>query len=632
MNSAFGLLLQGFGSKLLRSTYKGLGSGGYMFDWSCSRRALAPLGLAVAGLCAPIAFGQAPPSKPIGLTSVANATAACAALNGKVIPASAIGVATGGAVVTATAYKLAVADAPRAPRDGGGRGPAQDADAGGPPGAGAIVQGTPDLCQVQIDIKPVDPAAPLIKVQLNLPTAWNGKSLQMGGSGTNGFLVNGLGAARIAGPETALPVTRGFMTLGTDSGHQSGRGVEGAAFALNDEALTNYAFAAYKKTHDVGVQVGLAYYGRRAARSYYIGGSEGGREAMAMAQRYPADFDGIVALDPVIRLIGLWQRQYGVGPVQMKPNAWLGGKTQLIHDTVASACDAIDGIRDNVVSNYVACKPLAEAALAARRCAAGADDGANCLSDGQLATLRWYYNDMPLPVPTWDGLKTYPSYLYGSEGIPGFDRYVVGNAAPGTDPDAPDAHTSFRTGISLIRYLVTRDPKFDLFKFSPADYAERMKKLSLDMDMNNPDLSAFQARGGKLIMRESLSDKGNSPQSGIDYYNAVVAKMGKSKVDTFFVAYGASGLGHTSPGVPAGTRNAPIYGTPGQIDLLGLIDDWVVNGNKPGQGLVLTSRQPMPPYDIIASKPMCRLGSYPQYVGASPAGGNLATNYVCTPF
>jgi feruloyl esterase len=289
---------------------------------------------------------------------VTNAAASCAALAGTTIPASAIGEASTGAVVTAATFKPAVADAPNV-------------------GNTAIVQGTPDYCQVLTDIKPVDSTAPAIKVQVNLPASWNGKSMQVGGGGLNGTLITGLAANRNAGPETPLAVTSGYMTLGTDSGHQNAVGVDGAAFALNNEALTNYAYAAYKKTRDVGVQLSLAYYGRKAQKAYYIGGSEGGREGLIMAQKYPADFDGIVVVDPVIRLIGLWQFQLSMGTIQSTPGSWLGGKLQLIHDTVLAACDDLDGIADKVVSNYKACKPLADAAIAAKRCASGTDEGAD---------------------------------------------------------------------------------------------------------------------------------------------------------------------------------------------------------------------------------------------------------------
>ena len=545
---------------------------------------------------------------------VSNAASACAALNGKAVGASSIAEPTTGAVVTAAVYKVAVADAPNATNT-------------------AIVPGTPDYCQTLIDIKPVDPTAPVIKAQVNLPTSWNGKLMQMGGGGLNGSLVTGLTGARADGPETPLPLTRGYMTLGTDSGHQTPAGVNAGTFALNNEAFTNYAYASYKKTRDVGVQLSLALYGHRPLKSYYIGGSEGGREGMIMAQRYPSDFDGIVAIDPVIRLIGLWQYQLSFGQVQSTPGSWLGGKLQFIHDTVQAACDGLDGILDRVVSNYKACKPLADAAIAAKRCASGTDEGATCFSDAQLATLRWTYTGELFPFRLANSLDSYPGYYYGSEGVPGaLDVWVVGTTAPAADPDAAGLGRSYNIGGSFVRYFVTKDPNFNPQTFNSAAYQVRIQELSGILDFTDPDLSAFYARGGKLILRENVGDKGNGSQTGFDYYDAVVTKMGKDSVDKFFVAYAATGLPHTSLGLAAGTANAPTYGTPGHIDFTALIDNWVVNGVKPAESLILTNRTALPPYDIVASKPMCRYGSYPKYVGATPAGGNLAENYVCTAF
>lgn len=544
--------------------------------------------------------------------AVANASAQCSALAGKTVAAASIGEPTTGAVVTAATFKPAVADAPNA-------------------ASTAIVQGTPDYCLVLVDIKPVDPSAPTIKAQVNLPASWNGKSVQMGGGGLNGTLVTGLDPARAAGPETPLALTRGYVTLGTDSGHQNAAGVDTATFALNNEALTNYAYAAYKKTHDVGVELSLAYYGHKPMKSYYIGGSEGGREGLMMAQKYPADFDGIVVVDPVVRLIGLWQFQLSMGTIQSTPGSWLGGKLQLAHDTVQAACDALDGIADKVVSNYKACRPLADAAIVAKRCASGADEGATCFSDGQINALRWIYTGQLYPFNLANGLNSYPGYLYGSEGVPSaLDTWVIGTTAPTSNPNAAGVGRSYTIGGQLVRYFVTKDVNANPLAFNAAAWQPRIQELSNLLDMTNPDLSAFYARGGKLILREDLSDKGNSPQTGFDYYDAVVARMGKATVDQFFVAYGATGLPHTSPGLPAGTVNAPGYGTAGHNDFVGLIDGWVVNGVKPPEAVTLTNRGALPPYDVVASKPMCLYGFYPRYTGSTPAGGNLASNYTCT--
>lgn len=352
---------------------------------------------------------------------VANAATSCAALTGKTFEASLIGEPTKGAVVTSATYFPAVADAPNATNT-------------------AMVLGTPNYCKTLVDIKPVDDKAPLIKAQVNLPASWNGKSMQMGGGGLNGTLVTGLGGARADGPDMPLPLTRGYVTLGTDSGHQTATGANAYAFASNAEALTNYAYASYKKTRDVGVQLSLAFYGQKAQKAYYMGGSEGGREGLLMAQRYPADFDGIVAVDPVIRLIGLWHYQLSVGVVQSTPGSWLGGKTQLIHDAVVGACDALDGIQDQVVSNTRVCRPLADAAIALKRCPTGADEGATCLSDAQLATVRFLYSGQLFPFSLANNLNSYPGYLYGSEGVPGaYDPWIVGTGTPVAPTSNPDA-------------------------------------------------------------------------------------------------------------------------------------------------------------------------------------------------
>ncbi|RQV07378.1 tannase/feruloyl esterase family alpha/beta hydrolase [Burkholderia cenocepacia] len=539
---------------------------------------------------------------------VANASKACAALAGTTIDASLLGEPSSGAIVTAAVFKPAVPDARNASNT-------------------AIVQGTPDYCQVLVDIKPVDPSASTTKVEVNLPATWVGKSIQFGGGGLNGTLVTGLAPAKQQGPETPLQLTQGYVTLGTDSGHQNTAGVAGGAFALNDESLRNYAYASYKNTHDVGVQLTKMFYKHPAKQSYYLGGSEGGREGMIMAQKYPKDFNGIVSIDPVIRLIGLWLRQLSSGQVQSTPGSWLGGKQQLIEDTIEGACDGLDGIIDHVVSNYKACKPLADAALAAKRCPSGADEGPTCFSDGQLATLRWHYDGQVFPFALANGITSYPGYLYGSEIVGGITSWSIGTTQPSA---TGGGGLSYGIGQTLVQYFVTKNPNADYLSFNPAAYQSRLQELSAMLDMTNPDLSAFYANGGKFILREDLSDKGNGQQTGFEYYEALVAKFGQSTVDKFFAVYGATGLGHVAAGVDAGTSNAPAYGTPGHIDIVSVLDNWVVNGNAPGTSLTLTNRQPLPPYDVIVSKPMCRYGSYPQFTASSAADSNLASNYTCT--
>ncbi|MDB5818180.1 MAG: Tannase and feruloyl esterase [Rhizobacter sp.] len=548
-------------------------------------------------------------------TALAQTPATCTALLGTTVAASAIGEASTGAVVTAATYQVASPDTLNT--------------------AGtAIIQGTPDYCQLLVDIKPVDTTAPTIKAEVNLPTIWNGKKLQFGGAGYNGTLVTGLDVSRNAGPEVSLPITQGYMTAGTDSGHQTQANVEVQAFALNDEALVNMGYASYKKTNDVAIQLGLAYYGKKPTRSYYMGGSEGGREGMMMAQRYPADYDGIVVLDPVMNWSGLQTfGNYAGGILQSRPAAWLGGKIQLVHNTVVAACDALDGIADNVVSNYKNCKTPADAAIAALRCASGTDEGATCLSTAQLAVVNGLHAGYTFTFPLANGMTSYAGFGYGGEGLPGnWSSWTVGTVAPTftVAPNIAGINNIFSFGNGYVRYFIAKNKDFNPLTYDPTVYQARVQAVSAIMDATNPDLTAFFARGGKMILKEDMADNAQSPYTGLNYWDAVVAKLGRSTVEASFVAYANPGLSHTSNGFPAGTVNAPTYGIPGRIDLLGALVSWVENGTKPADQLTIAAPSALPPYTVTAAKALCRYPNYPRYVGTSPAGGNVASNYVCT--
>ncbi|KQP38997.1 tannase/feruloyl esterase family alpha/beta hydrolase [Pseudorhodoferax sp. Leaf274] len=543
---------------------------------------------------------------------VANPASACAALAGQSVEAARIGEPTTGATVKSATLKPAVADAPN--------------------GAGtATVLGTPEYCEVLVEIKPVDPAAPLVNTQLNLPSSWNGKKLQFGGSGYNGTLVTGLDPSRNAPPDVPRPITRGYMTTGTDSGHQTQAGVEAYAFALNQEALVNFAYAAYKKTHDVAVALGQRYYGKRPMKSYYMGGSEGGREAMMMAQRYPDDYDGIVSIDPVMNWTGLQTFGNWIGGIrQSAPGAWLGGKTQLVHDTVLAACDSLDGIADGVVSNYGACKGAAEAALAAKVCASGNDEGTSCLSSAQLAVVQSAHAGYRFSFPVANGMQAYAGFGFGGEGLAGnWSNWLVGTAPPTDGPTANGINQVYRFGNGYVRYFIAQNAAFDPLGYEPANFRDRVLQVSQWMDATNPDLTAFRASGGKLLLREDMSDTAQSPLTGLNYFDAVVARMGASSVGEFFAAYAATGLPHTSGGVAAGAANAPAYGIPGRVDLLAVVENWVEKGIKPATQYTLTNKNALAPFAEIASKPLCQYPLYPRYTGSGAGAGASAANFSC---
>lgn len=559
----------------------------------------------------------------------------CADLAARSIPAARLGEPSAGAKVVAARFHKA------------GEIKLQGLD-------GSATFQTPDYCEVGIDILPVDPQAPLIHSQVNLPVPWNGKKLQFGGSGYNGFLQTGVQPSRNAPIHAQLPLNRGYMTAGTDSGHQititgggdqrgSGASAGSAgddpraasarqyAFAANDEALRNFGYAAYKKTHDAAVALGVMFYGRKPVRSYYLGGSEGGREAMTMAQRYPMDYDGIIAIDPVMNWTGLQTFSNHIGgQLQAVPDGWLGAKTGLLARIVRDTCDGADGIADKVIGAPTACLAPAAKALESHRCPTGRDEGPACFSDPQLAVLRAAHRGYDFPFPLANGVTHYAGYLPGSEDLPGaWSKWEAGTTKPtAANPDDPSVSRLYQLGSVYVRHFITRDAGFNTLTYDPRHFQKRVLEVSRIMDATNPDLRAFHARGGKLILREDLADSGQGPFNSLQYRDAVARLMGQKTTDAFFAAYVATGLPHTSGGIDPGTPGAPAYGIPGRIDLLDVLEDWVERGRKPGAGLMLTLHDAAQPERVIASKPMCRYGTWPYFTG-KPGEGADGTKYMC---
>jgi feruloyl esterase len=186
-----------------------------------------------------------------------------------------------------------------------------------PTPAARISPANPEFCKVLGHIEPDDAKAPVIKFEVNLPVEWNGRSLQYGGGRFNGVLITGLGLPPAYPYDKPSPLALGFVTCGTDSGHETKTGEPPQVFALNDEACENFAYRSYKKVRDAAVALMTRAYGKPPEKMYFMGSSEGGREALTMAQRYPEDFDGIFARVPVINWVGLQHAGMRSGVVTM---------------------------------------------------------------------------------------------------------------------------------------------------------------------------------------------------------------------------------------------------------------------------------------------------------------------------
>ena len=266
----------------------------------------------------------------------------------------------------------------------------------GPTPAARVTPANPEFCKVLGQIAPSDPKAPPIKFQVNLPVEWNGRSLQYGGGGFNGVLITGLALPPAFPFGTTSPLARGFVTYGTDSGHETKPGEPPQVFALNDEAFENFAHRSYKRVRDAAVALMVRAYGNPPAKLYFMGSSEGGREGLTMAQRYPEDFDGIFARVPVINWVGLQHAGTRAGLATMGEGWIRPAQVELVANAVLQACDKADGSDDELVQDPVGCKTKFQPE--SLRCAAG-QSGDACLTDAQIAAIKTLHSTLQIPVP-----------------------------------------------------------------------------------------------------------------------------------------------------------------------------------------------------------------------------------------
>ena len=472
-----------------------------------------------------------------------------------------------------------------------------------PPPEAVVVPATPQYCKVLGVIKPVDPAAPPIRFQVNLPTGWNGRSLQLGGGGFNGVLTSPGALPPSARIDQPSPLARGFVTVGTDSGHQNTPGLALQAFALNDEALVNFAHASYKKVRDVSVELMKRRYGQAPLRTYFMGSSEGGREGLTLAQRYPQDFDGIFSRVPVINWMGLQMAGTRMGVTQMG-EGWLSpGDVELVHRAVLAQCDTLDWLSDGIVGNPQACHARFDPA--GLRCRGTTTTG--CLKEAQVQALRTLHAPYEFSFPLANGVRSYPGWAWGGEAatgtgpVGGYVSWQTGTARQALQGGSGSSR-AWLYGSGAIRYFVARDPAFDPGNFRPEDYAQRVGEISQLMDATDPDLSAFRARGGKLVISEHLADYAQSPYAGIDYYRSVVKTMGQAAADDFLRLYTTPGADHVGTGAPVG------------VDMLQVLVDWVEQGRAPAD-LVQVSLESVPPFAVSTSRPMCRWPATVRYRG-----------------
>jgi pimeloyl-ACP methyl ester carboxylesterase len=508
--------------------------------------------------------------------------AACAALAGRKIAAAAIGLPTQGAVVESATWMSASASS------------------------------NGDFCLVKGGIAAAK-SAPDIKFEVNLPGTWNGKALQMGGGGFDGSLVTGLKSEGLQPAALETPLKRGYVTAGSDGGHEGGPGFDGT-FGLNDEALLNYGRESVKKVHDVVVQLVKAHYGRAPRRFYFIGNSQGGHEALDAAARYPQDFDGVVANYPAYNVTMLHLASLNVGKALYAHQGagWLNAaKTKLLTDAVRSACDPLDGVKDGIISNVAACHAqyTVQTVRQTLRCAGGADTGDICLSDAQIAAVA------TIAAPYRPGFAIAGAVEFPRWALLEGSRFQVSNFGSRRTPDNPPTSADallYNAGAATSKYIITRNPDLDALTFEPGAWAERTQAVGKIMDVTDVDLTPFLKRGGKLIMTHGTEDDFISPHNSDAYFERQLAAHGRKTMDSFARFYKIPGFSHGF-----GTFNA-------KFDGLGALDAWVDRGIAPAH-LIVTDENPGAGG---RTRPLCPYPTWPKFTGTEQ---NDAASFVCAP-
>ena len=404
-------------------------------------------------------------------------------------------------------------------------------------------------------IRSVDKTAPPIEFQVNLPKKWNHKMVQFGGGGFNGTLVTADGLAKGQGKEDIPPLAQGYVTYGSDGGHKATPW--DASWSLNDEALNNFAGEQIKKTKDVVAYLVKTYYGKAAKKSYFIGGSNGGREGLVAAQRYPKDYDGVVALYPVISWVpkALKDHENTMAILANTGDGWISSADyEKIKRVVLKECDGLDGKVDGLIADPLAADKMVEKINQAL---------AKELTPRQIAVWNAFLTNKIFVKPLPDNITDMQGYSVSQL----LNDWICNQL--GTAKGKRDGTMMF-FGDDVIRYQIVRNKTFDVDSFQLAQWEKEVEKASKLLDATNLDLSAFRNRGGKLIFLHGTSDQLVPIKENIKYYKKLQQNYGAKELETFVRFYVVPGYGH---------GNGSVF-TMGR-DLLADMDAWVVQNKAP---------------------------------------------------
>jgi feruloyl esterase len=447
-----------------------------------------------------------------------------------------------------------------------------------PPQVIAAARGIPEYCRVAATLQPTSDSD--IKIEVWLPVSgWNGKYLAVGNGGWSGA---------INPTSMAQALLRGYATSSTDTGHSGGS----ASFALgHPEKLIDYA---YRSEHLMTVrakEIIAAFYGRGPRLSYWNGCSAGGKQGLKEAQRYPDDFDGIVAGAPASNWTGRAAQSIWVAQaVHYDQASYIPpAKYATIHNAVLAACDALDGVADGVLEDPRRCK------FDPRVLECKGADAPTCLTAPQAGAARKIYSPSINPR-TKQAL--YPGLEPGSE----LEWDTWGGPQPLT------------IGLDYFRYVLFEDPNWNFRTLDFDRDVARAEKLDHDrINATDPNLQPFFAHGGKLIQYHGWSDPQISPGNSVDYYKSVLDRLGGAgKVQRSYRLFMVPGMGHCGGG--EGTD---------RFDMLTALEQWVEQKQAPER--IVASR--IRDGKVERTRPLC---PYPQIATYKGTGStDDAASFVC---
>lgn len=448
----------------------------------------------------------------------------------------------------------------------------------GPGATAPIYARLPEFCRVAATLRPS--ADSDIKIEVWLPAAqWNGRFQAVGNGGWAGSIPYALMAAALAD---------GYATAGTDTGHTGGT----AAFAVgHPEKVIDLG---YRAVHEMTVQAKAlinSFYGRAQQFSIWNGCSQGGRQGITAAVRYPADFDGVIAGAPAVNWMHLHAGRMAANRAANRSEVATipPEKYALVHNAALAACDMNDGVKDGLIENPLSCRFDPKLLLCS------GTDTASCLTPPQVESVRALY--APVLDPR-TGQEILPGLAPGSE----LAWAVAASARP------------VNTALEAFKYIVFADPNWAPATFNAATDIDRTLRADSNdvLNSSSTDLKAFFDRGGKLLMYHGWSDAQVTPLNSIDYFQKVVSRFGPQVANTSIQLYMVPGMMHCSGGPGTDVFNK-----------VAALERWMLAGTAPER--ILASHMTNGVTD--RTRPLCPLGRVATWTGSGSTDD--AVNFAC---